>query len=96
MDKDLEAFVSLAKYIHIVHHIDGRVRLKLDTKVLNEPVLKGQGIDLLVRSIPGVLDVRINKLAKSATVTYDKNIFTMEEVERLIKGEIPQKLKEGV
>jgi len=96
MDKNLEMFVSLTKYIHIAHHIHGRVRLKLDIGVLNEPKLKGQDIESLVREIPGVVDVSLNRLAKSATVTYDKGAYTMEEVERLINGDIPQKLKEGV
>lgn len=96
MGENLDRFLSLTKYICIAHHIHGRIRLKLDVGVLDEPELAGHDIESLVRMIPGVVDVGLNRLAKSATVSYDKGFYSQEEVERLVKGDIPQKLKEVV
>jgi hypothetical protein len=65
--------LGLAQHAEIAHHIPGRIRLKIRLSGV-ELVQKIDGESLL-RSIPGVLNVKINSLARSAVIEYDPKLI---------------------
>ncbi len=69
---------SVARYLRIAHQIPGRIRFKIDPDVLNDSTLSQlgeEGVSNALGAIRGVHDIRINKLARSCTVEYDKAII---------------------
>jgi hypothetical protein len=68
-----DAVLRLAAHVKIVHHCPGRVRLKLlaDASTLSG-LLRDGTLEGLIRSIPGLLSMRINGLARSIVLHYDE------------------------
>ncbi|MCK6411004.1 MAG: cation transporter [Azonexus sp.] len=76
---DLAALMPrIATYLAIAHQIPGRIRFKIDAGVLKDPALQAlgdRGLSDALGVIPGVREIRINKLARSCTVEYDGTII---------------------
>jgi len=76
---DTASVIALvAAYLRIAHQIPGRIRFKVDSAVLNDPALRDlgeRGLSGTVGIIRGVRDIRINKLARSCTIEYDRAII---------------------
>ncbi|GHT89833.1 hypothetical protein AGMMS49545_01270 [Betaproteobacteria bacterium] len=72
-----EVLNALLAEVSIAHHIPGRVRLKLAG--VPAPLRTQFSPDMLARffsglaEIPGILQVKLNALAKSCTLEYDTN-----------------------
>ncbi|MEN6441656.1 MAG: hypothetical protein ABFD97_24105 [Syntrophobacter sp.] len=67
----IQDLLRLAVHTTIVHHIPGRIRLR----VLPSGAWIARGIDLdeLKRHVPGIMGVRVNILVGSVVVEYDRN-----------------------
>ncbi|MDV7212058.1 HMA2 domain-containing protein [Azotobacter beijerinckii] len=75
-------------YIRVVHHIQGRIRLKL---VAGYESLAGQGrqarqFQSILDRTPGVHGVRVNLLARSCTVEYDPQVIPVEAWDDFLTG----------
>ncbi|MFZ2447755.1 MAG: HMA2 domain-containing protein [Syntrophobacteraceae bacterium] len=59
----------LARHVSIVHHIPGRIRLRVSPS----GVALASGLDLnqLIDCIPGVIGIRVNALVGSIVIEYD-------------------------
>lgn len=72
---DLPSIIArFSPYLQIAHQIPGRIRFKIALAVLDDPQIRELGSDSLneaLGSIPGVREIRVNKLARSCTVEYD-------------------------
>ncbi|OUD15029.1 HMA2 domain-containing protein [Thioflexithrix psekupsensis] len=81
----------MTTYFHVVHHIHGRIRLRLSPSVLQHPIAK-QADTLVqrVRSIRGILDVRINLVVGSIVIEYDPDWIAPQLWEQWIKEYEPQ------
>lgn len=84
----IEAYFALRPYLSIAHHIPGRLRLRVSPKVL----ASGIRIDLaaaeaLLRSMKGVVDLRVNKTAGSVVIEYRPYELVPEVWEQLLVGE---------
>ncbi|MGB9500405.1 MAG: HMA2 domain-containing protein [Dissulfuribacterales bacterium] len=68
-NKVIPALLDIIPHLEIAHHIPGRIRLRISSSGIESL----QGVDLAshVNQIPGILSVRVNALALSATVEYD-------------------------
>lgn len=69
---------SIAPFLKIAHHIPGRVRLKIDAAILKNPTVKDLDSEAILQQlgqIRGIHRIQINKLARSCTIEYDKNIL---------------------
>ena len=72
--------------VHIAHHLPGRIRLRLAQ--LNEaPALDAKEQSLLAQasnfrdlldSIPGIVSIRVNLMARSCTVEYDRTVIPFQ------------------
>jgi hypothetical protein len=68
----LDALHTLRRHIDIVHHIPGRVRLRLGLPLLGHVERLDTGLlQRLLASLDGIRDVRVNAAALSVVIQYD-------------------------
>jgi len=76
---DLPGLIAaFTPYLQIAHQIPGRIRLKVALAVLDDPLVRKIGDDSLSQAlgiIPGVREIRVNKLARSCTVEYNPDMI---------------------
>lgn len=62
----------LSKHTQIIHHIKGRIRLKIDAKIQRyEEKIDLAALGTLDKRADGIKSVSLNKIAKSLTIEYD-------------------------
>lgn len=67
--------------------------MKFNTAIISE--LGDGGTDRLknlISTILGIKEISVNKIAKSATLLYDKSIYKKESIETLFCGLLPEEL----
>lgn len=84
---DSKKLIEVASYFSIVHHIKGRIRLRVDPKIkeLNNNITL-EDIEDLPKKIKGIKSIKINKIIGSITVEYDNAIFADRLWNDLIEG----------
>jgi len=86
MDTDLliDRLIELAADSDIVHHIPGRIRLKVKLAAL----LRARDLEIsdLVDRFAGILDARANAGARSIVISYDTGTIPPTLWECLVKG----------
>jgi len=88
MNVTAEKLVELGSYFSIVHHIKGRIRLRVSPKIKEHKHHVGiEDIEALPARINGIKSIKINKMIGSLTVEYDHAIFPDHLWENLVKGE---------
>lgn len=85
---DIPALLELRRHLSIVHHLPGRIRLRVS------PTIYGcaAGFDAgksraLLGEQWGIRDVRINLAAGSILIEYDPKLISPEEWETLVRGD---------
>lgn len=83
-----EKLVELAKYFTVIHHIKGRIRLRVSSKIKEQ---QGNGMTLsdienLPEKIEGINKIKINKIVGSLTIEYNDDIFQKALWDNLIEG----------
>ncbi len=73
----------LARHADIVHHIPGRIRLRLSPSVVK--VAGDVDLDQLVRCLPGIIKTRINVIVGSVVIEYDCNRLSPDLWESIVK-----------
>lgn len=80
----MDGFDRLRESIHgirIVHHLPGRIRLKLEADLAGLPLPTATDLNHfqnLLAKVAGVRDLRINFMARSCTVEYDPKIIPFD------------------
>ncbi|AHJ13992.1 HMA2 domain-containing protein [Sulfurospirillum multivorans] len=88
MNVTAEKLVELGSYFSIVHHIKGRIRLRVSPKIKEHKHHVGiEDIEALPARINGIKSIKINKMIGSLTIEYDSAIFPDHLWENLVKGE---------
>ncbi len=85
---DISPFLVLRKHLKIVHHIPGRVRLRVGATLFKE--LEGVDsslFDQVLGEIEGIHDVRINPAAASVVINYSPTKLQPDWWNTLIDGE---------
>ncbi|MFP4333660.1 MAG: HMA2 domain-containing protein [Campylobacterales bacterium] len=90
---DITLLKKLSSMVEIVHRSSGRIRLRFDKKIINEIDIEELEKMEYMR-FDGIKDVRLNKMAKSITITYDPNIIEDEIWEDLSSGSNLEKVSE--
>lgn len=83
----VENIIKIASYLTKVHHIKGRIRVRVSPKIKEESKNSGITIDdikSLPQKIDGIESIKINKAIGSITVIYDNEIFPYELWEDLL------------
>ncbi|WP_034764983.1 hypothetical protein [Chrysiogenes arsenatis] len=73
--------LALLQNITIAHHIPGRIRLKLRGKLPTWIAENPQAVRTKMTTLCGIVDVKVNPIAASATITYHRSpeIFALFE-----------------
>lgn len=74
----------LARHVSIVHHIPGRIRLRVLPSGI--PIAAGLDLNRLVNGIQGVRKTRVNAIVGSVTVEYDCELLSPQLWESLVKS----------
>ena len=68
--------------VRLVHHIRGRVRLKLtempDLRAVRTDQARARGVQAVLERVRGIHSLRVNPLALSCTVEYDPQLIPMQ------------------
>lgn len=68
----LEPFLAMRRHLEIVHHVPGRIRVRVTTNLFNDVAKVDSAVlDRVLGAIDGIEDVRVNRLAGSAVISYD-------------------------
>lgn len=83
-----EKLVELAQYFTIIHHIKGRIRIRVSSKIKEQ---QNNGVTLsdienLPQQIEGINKIKINKIVGSITVEYEHEVFKKELWDDLVEG----------
>lgn len=86
-------FLPLRRFVTIVHHVPGRIRLRLDRRALTAS-LKGGAADSLsvaeiqqrLEALPGLKNLRISKPTLSAVLEYDCTLLPAERLEHVLQA----------
>jgi len=82
---DWNVLPQILAHLQIVHHVRGRVRLRLRPGIMAIlPKLNGASAEQWLARIPGVLDLRLNLAAASLVIQYDAARIQPQWWERLI------------
>jgi len=90
-----EDIINIASYFTIIHHVNGRLRVRVNPKITKESnSISLKDIEDLPSKIRGIKSIKINKIVASVTIVYDPLIFASSVWEDLIKGENIEEITE--
>ncbi|NLI34399.1 MAG: hypothetical protein GX422_16685 [Deltaproteobacteria bacterium] len=72
----VDDFMTLLPHLDVVHHVPGRIRLKLRFSGLQ--AFRKMDVNGIVSRIPGVVGFRVNVVARSVVVDYDDKVLPFE------------------
>lgn len=85
--ENLKQFLIIRRHLKIVHHVTGRIRLRLNSSIKKElGSIDKALIDKVIKSIDGIRDVRMNALAGSVIISYSANRLKPDWWETLINA----------
>jgi hypothetical protein len=85
---DMARLLQLRRQLIVVHHIRGRIRLRLGPALFGQiPELSRQGLQDFLASLKGIGDLRLNPAAKSVVIEYDPERFPPELWDTLVEGD---------
>ncbi len=88
-----EKLVELVSYFTIIHHIKGRLRVRVSPKIKEQSGdVTIDDIETLPQKISGIKKIKINKIVGSITIEYDNNIFKKELWDDLVNGNNPDEI----
>jgi hypothetical protein len=83
----VENIIKISSYLTKIHHIKGRIRVRVSPKIKEESQQSGitlEDIQSLPQKIDGIKSIKINKIVGSITVMYENTIFPYELWEDLL------------
>jgi hypothetical protein len=89
---DLEALKELQQYLHVAHHVPGRLRIKFDAALAGHP----QAGDILNphNPTPGIRNIRLNIGARSVIIEYDQERIQPELLQELLTSKEPSRIQQ--
>lgn len=85
---DVSGLLALRKHLSIVHHLPGRLRLRLGPALWGKTSSMDQGLlNRLLESLDGIRDVRVNKAIASVVIEYDPQIVLPDDWDTLVQGD---------
>lgn len=87
---DPQLFLSLRRHLRIVHHVAGRIRLRISGSAAEEfrgKELDRDILDRVLEKMDGIEDVRVNAMAASAVISYRPGVIRPVWWDTLINGD---------
>lgn len=93
-----QQLVDLSSYLSLIHHVKGRIRVRVSPKVkeLNASGITLEDVEKIPQSIQGIKKVKINKIVGSITIEYDASVFPYELWEDLLHQRNLEKITEMI
>lgn len=92
----LDQLQQITRHLQIVHHIPGRIRVKLCASALAgqqaQWLAQAQSIQRFLEALPGILAIKPNLLALSCVVEYDHRVLSKALWEALLRGEATEQV----
>ena len=83
-----DEIINIAKFFSIIAHTPGRLRVRVNPKITQSSGnISLSDIENLPNKIDGIINIKINKIIASVTITYNPQIFKPKIWEDLIKNE---------
>jgi hypothetical protein len=84
---DIETLLELRQHLSIIHHVPGRMRLRLGPALYAQAsALNGNGLRSFLESLEGIHDIRVNPAAASLIIQYNTAHFPPTLWETLVAG----------
>ena len=80
----MDIIFSLAPFARVLHHIPGRIRIRISTEAARYLSGDMAGISGVISGLPGIMNVRINPIIGSVLVEYDPKFFEPDLWERIV------------
>jgi hypothetical protein len=79
----VDTFLDHVRYLKIVHHVPGRIRVKASWDGARQLVkmdsrMDQQGLSEIISRIPGITEYRVNEKALSVIISYDTGILPFD------------------
>ena len=85
---DIQALLEMREHLSIVHHVPGRVRLRVGAALYGQAsALDGNSLNSFLQSMDGIHDIRVNPAAASLVVRYDPTHYPPNLWETLVAGD---------
>lgn len=85
---DLASLLGLRRHLSIVHHLPGRIRLRLGPSLWGNASQFDQGrFQGLLDRLEGIRDVRVNKAVATVIIEYDPQRVPPGDWETLVRGD---------
>ncbi len=88
-DDRVGMLLAMRRHLHIVHHIPGRLRLRASAGLLELARAwrsRRMGLDEAIEVIDGIRSARVNPMAASAVIEYDRKRLPPDAWRRLLDG----------
>lgn len=83
---DFKILMALREYLSVAHHVPGRIRLKFSMGLLKDKDALKLISEFENSPVPpAVKDARINKMARSVVIEYDKNVIDPAKLDEVLK-----------
>ena len=80
-----DEIINIAKFFSIIAHTPGRLRSRVDSKIKDSGGnISLSDIENLPNKIDGIINIKINKIIASVTITYNPKIFEPKIWEDLV------------
>lgn len=88
MEFNVNALLGMRRHISIVHHLPGRIRLRLGPAMWGRATHVDRGrFQALVAHLEGIRDVRVNMAVASVVIEFDPRQVHPDNWETLVRGD---------
>ena len=85
---DVPSLLGLRRHLAIVHHLPGRIRLRLGAALWGAAAgVERARFKTLLDGLEGIRDVRVNLAVASVVVEYDPKQISPDDWETLVRGD---------
>lgn len=85
---DLAALLGMRRHLSIVHHLPGRIRVRLGPSLWGGAARFDRDLfQNLLDRLEGIRDVRVNKAVASVVIEYDPDQVPPDDWETLVRGD---------
>ena len=83
-----DEIINIARFFSIIAHTPGRLRVRVNTKITQSSGnISLSDIENLPNKIDWIINIKINKIIASVTITYNPQVFKRKIWEDLVKNE---------
>lgn len=83
-----DEIINITKFFSIIAHTPGRLRVRVNPKIKDSGGnISLSDIENLPKKIDGIINIKINKIIASVTITYNPKVFEPKVWEDLVNQE---------